>query len=70
MTHSNLILLSWQSFILVLRLLVLSTLRVMQRMPLSTNAFVTSLALRSKISYAQLKVSLTTTSASTRGLSV
>ena len=70
MIHSNLILLSSQSFILVLRLLVLSTLRVMQRMPLSTNAFVTSLALRSTISYAQLKVSRTTTSASTRGLSV
>ena len=54
----------------MLRVLVLSTLRVMQRMPLSTNAFVTSLALRSKISYAQLKVSRITTSASTRGLSV
>ena len=55
--HPDLILLSWQSFILVLRLLVLSTLRVMRRMPMSTNAFVTSLAPRSKISYAQLKVS-------------
>lgn len=68
--HPDLILLTWQSFTLVLRLLVLSTLRVMQRMPMSTNAFVTSLAPRSKISYAQLKVSRTATSASTRGLSV